>query len=216
MHHLNCTQQLMCFWNPCASPAPAAPQGNTHAKRSTPGDATAEGSEAFRVGSPPTSPGSPLTYTPQVPMEPIAHAHARHEHDSSAQRLGTEFVGAAGWPAQPKLVPVEITCEHSSRLGHCQRWCCECHAVGNPGARFTAFFWTLGLQYHQVAYIMLSWCSRIACNGSQFTALQLVFCVASAPWLPVAAATAASNALAHAHCHPCATLNAAAAAATTM
>jgi hypothetical protein len=87
------------------------PQGNTHAKRSIQGDEPAEGADSFRVGSPPVSPGSPLTYTPQVAMEPIAHAHARHEHDSSAQRLGTEFVGAAGWPAQPKLVPVEITCE---------------------------------------------------------------------------------------------------------
>lgn len=45
-------------------------------------------------------------------MEPIA----RHDHDSSAQRLGTEFVGAAGWPAQPKLVPVEITCKCSMSL----------------------------------------------------------------------------------------------------
>lgn len=81
-------------------------QGNTHAKRSIQGEeVAAEGSEPFRVGSPPVSPGSPLTYSPQVAMEPIAR------HDSSAQRLGTEFVGAAGWPAQPKLVPVEITCE---------------------------------------------------------------------------------------------------------
>jgi hypothetical protein len=71
----------------------------------------AEGS--FALGSPPLSPGSPLTYTPQVAMEPIAARHHHHhgEHDASAQRLGTEFVGAAGWPAQPKLVPVEITCE---------------------------------------------------------------------------------------------------------
>lgn len=89
-------------------------QGNTHAKRSIQVDEPAEGADSFRVGSPPVSPGSPLTYSPQVPMEPIAHARSRHDHDSSAQRLGTEFVGAAGWPAQPKLVPVEITCEYST------------------------------------------------------------------------------------------------------
>jgi hypothetical protein len=89
-------------------------QGNTHAKRSTQGDEPVEGTDSFRVGSPPLSPRSPLTYSPQVPMEPIAHAHVRHEHDSSAQRLGTEFVGAAGWPAQPKLVPVEISCKRAA------------------------------------------------------------------------------------------------------
>lgn len=63
-------------------------------------------------------------------MEPIAHARSRQEHESSAQRLGTEFVGAAGWPAQPKLVPVEITCEYGSR------WREEGFAGGTTAATF--------------------------------------------------------------------------------
>jgi len=109
-------------------------QGNTHAKRSTQGEEAAEGAaDAFRVGSPPVSPGSPLTYSPQVPMEPIA----RHDHDSSAQRLGTEFVGAAGWPAQPKLVPVEITCKCSMAVSvicfkECTRHALATASLGSP------------------------------------------------------------------------------------
>jgi hypothetical protein len=96
-------------------------QGNTHAKRSLQGDEAAAGAaEACHVGSPPVSPGSPLTYTPQVAMEPLAH-------ESSAARLGTEFVGAAGWPAQPKLVPVEITCERACWCGWL-RACAQCSA----------------------------------------------------------------------------------------
>lgn len=80
-------------------------QGNTHAKRSI-GSEESAAAEGFHVGSPPMSPGSPLTYTPQVQMEPI-----QKQDDSSGQRPATEFVGAAGWPAQPKLVPVVIACE---------------------------------------------------------------------------------------------------------
>jgi len=55
-------------------------------------------------GSPPMSPGSPLTYSPQVAMEPLSR-------DDGAGPRGPDFVGAAGWPAQPKLVPVVIVCE---------------------------------------------------------------------------------------------------------
>ncbi|WIA22722.1 hypothetical protein OEZ86_009682 [Tetradesmus obliquus] len=80
--------------------------GNTHAKRSI-GSEESAAAEGFHVGSPPMSPGSPLTYTPQVQMEPI-----QKQDDSSGQRPATEFVGAAGWPAQPKLVPVVIAWSH--------------------------------------------------------------------------------------------------------
>lgn len=83
-------------------------QGNTHAKRSIGGEDAVE-NEPFHMGSPPMSPGSPLTYSPQVAMEPI-----QKQDDSMGQRPATEFVGAAGWPAQPKLVPVVIACEYSS------------------------------------------------------------------------------------------------------
>lgn len=57
------------------------------------------------------SPGSPLTYTPQIPMEPLAKVD-----DTGGHRHATEFVGAAGWPAQPKLVPVVVTCEQQPAL----------------------------------------------------------------------------------------------------
>jgi 5'-AMP-activated protein kinase, regulatory beta subunit len=60
--------------------------------------------------SPPLSPGSPLTYSPQVAMEPIPK-HGADDGSVGAGRTATEFVGAAGWPAQPKLVPVVIACE---------------------------------------------------------------------------------------------------------
>lgn len=80
-------------------------QGNTHAKRSIGGEDVIEAETSY-VGSPPMSPGSPLTYSPQVAMEPIPK-----QDDSLGQRPATEFVGAAGWPAQPKLVPVVIACE---------------------------------------------------------------------------------------------------------
>eukprot|EP00775_Hariotina_reticulata_P005140 gene5140-5380_t len=40
-------------------------------------------------------------------MEPLS----KHD-DGTGQRLATEFVGAAGWPAQPKLVPVVIAWSH--------------------------------------------------------------------------------------------------------
>eukprot|EP00882_Tetradesmus_deserticola_P025847 GHRQ01028425.1.p1 GENE.GHRQ01028425.1~~GHRQ01028425.1.p1 ORF type:complete len:106 (+),score=14.39 GHRQ01028425.1:454-771(+) len=82
-------------------------QGNTQAKRSADNE-EGPAADSFRVGSPPMSPGSPLTYSPQVQMEPI-----QKQYDSSGQRPATEFVGAAGWPAQPKLVPVVIACECS-------------------------------------------------------------------------------------------------------
>eukprot|EP00882_Tetradesmus_deserticola_P019246 GHRQ01020704.1.p1 GENE.GHRQ01020704.1~~GHRQ01020704.1.p1 ORF type:complete len:234 (+),score=55.50 GHRQ01020704.1:279-980(+) len=80
--------------------------GNTQAKRSADNE-EGPAADSFRVGSPPMSPGSPLTYSPQVQMEPI-----QKQYDSSGQRPATEFVGAAGWPAQPKLVPVVIAWSH--------------------------------------------------------------------------------------------------------
>jgi len=80
-------------------------QGNTNAKKSIAGE---EGSvdDGLHIASPPMSPSSPLTYSPQVAMEPLAKA------DDVLGRAATEFVGAAGWPAQPKLVPVVIVCEY--------------------------------------------------------------------------------------------------------
>lgn len=88
-------------------PAPAGgPQGNTSTKRGAPGDGSAAGEDAFASTSPPCSPGSPLTYSPQIPMEPIPKVdQAPLGRDHAA-----EFHGLAGWPAQPKLVPTVIVC----------------------------------------------------------------------------------------------------------
>jgi 5'-AMP-activated protein kinase, regulatory beta subunit len=65
----------------------------------------------MRTGSPPI-PGSPLTYSPQLPMTP---------QDTAASGGNTEYSGVAGWPAQPKLLPTVIICE--ARAFQCiQSW----------------------------------------------------------------------------------------------
>ncbi len=76
-----------------------------HGKRSLVAEDAAAEDGSFQPASPPMSPGSPLTYSPQVAMEPLA------KPEEVLGRPATEFVGAAGWPAQPKLVPVVIVCE---------------------------------------------------------------------------------------------------------
>lgn len=99
-------QGLICFTYWHVSTVPALSQGNAHAKRSLVSEEPIA-DDTFHVGSPPMSPGSPLTYSLQVAMEPLAKAD-----DLAGGRPATEFVGAAGWPAQPKLVPVVIVCEY--------------------------------------------------------------------------------------------------------
>ena len=44
-------------------------------------------------------------------MEPIAKAE-----DLQARATAAEFHGVAGWPAQPKLMPVVIVCKSGSSL----------------------------------------------------------------------------------------------------
>jgi 5'-AMP-activated protein kinase regulatory beta subunit len=62
--------------------------------------------------SPPFSPmpGSPLTYSPQMVMEPIAKPE---------DIRGPDFHGISAWPAGPKLVPVVILCKFSFFYHHC-------------------------------------------------------------------------------------------------
>lgn len=79
------------------------PQGNTQGKRSR---LNALPDDHMPASSPPTSPGSPLTYSPQVAMEPIPQQGGPLGRDHAA-----EFHGVSGWPAQPKLVPTVIVCE---------------------------------------------------------------------------------------------------------
>ncbi len=89
------------------------PQGNTHGKRNSTGYSEGDNSVysddgLYRPASPPTSPGSPLTYSPQVAMEPFS----KDEFPSAAARTThpAEFHGPSGWPAQPKLVPTVFSC----------------------------------------------------------------------------------------------------------
>ncbi|PSC67363.1 SNF1-related kinase regulatory subunit beta-2 isoform B [Micractinium conductrix] len=81
--------------------------GQTQGKsrRTTHGSDYDEG-HGYGRGSPPV-PGSPLIYSPQVPMEPIPRGE---EHGRGGSVYGqSEF---AGWGAQPKLVPTVIVWAH--------------------------------------------------------------------------------------------------------
>ncbi|GLC36564.1 hypothetical protein PLESTB_000162400 [Pleodorina starrii] len=78
--------------------------GNTTSHKHEP---TGSEHDHYRHASPPISPGSPLTYSPQIPMEPISRAE-----DVTTNRGAPEFHGLAGWPALPKVVPVVIVWSH--------------------------------------------------------------------------------------------------------
>ncbi len=91
-HHSPCRRVVIPAW----------PQGNAHAKRSTTDQLAPQG-DSMRTGSPPM-PGSPLTYSPQLPMTPQQSAAGVGPHNG-------EYSGVAGWPAQPKLLPTVIICE---------------------------------------------------------------------------------------------------------
>lgn len=80
-------------------------QGQTHGK---PGRSAAEGdgypSPEGGVTSP-FAPGSPLVYSPQMPMEPFAGR-------MDSYRAGVSHAEFAGWSAQPKVVPTILTWSH--------------------------------------------------------------------------------------------------------
>ena len=80
-------------------------QGNSQTKRAQ--QAEHISNDNYGDVSLPFSPGSPLTYVPQMPMEP---ALSRSEDASRASP--SEFKSeVAGWPTQPRLVPTKILCE---------------------------------------------------------------------------------------------------------
>eukprot|EP00955_Chlamydomonas_euryale_P100042 365255-Chlamydomonas_euryale.AAC.21 len=99
--------------------AHAPRQGNT---KSNPSDHHGEGGAYARPStSPPFSPGSPLTYSPQIAMqrhfqEPISKS------DDRGRPGGAEFNGVAGWPAT--VVPVVIVCEFSAHACHAEMHAC--------------------------------------------------------------------------------------------
>ena len=80
-------------------------QGNTQGRRASQ-DVPVARNEG--MGSP-ASPGSPLTYHPQMQMEPLMPPSLSDTFALSGRQTPHEF-HLAGWPAQPKLVPTVITC----------------------------------------------------------------------------------------------------------
>lgn len=85
-------------------------QGQAHAKgRGHRGEPQGEGSlgpqSSPRHSPSPTVPGSPITYSPQLPMEPLSRAEGSVYGQS-------EF---AGWAAQPKLVPTVFVWSHGGQ-----------------------------------------------------------------------------------------------------
>lgn len=88
--------------------------GNVHRKHSA-GQSEEHSDDSGhyqRPVSPPASPGSPLTYSPQVAMEPIAHDEFPTTAGASKGGMAAEFHGLSGYPAQPKLVPTVIVWTH--------------------------------------------------------------------------------------------------------
>jgi 5'-AMP-activated protein kinase regulatory beta subunit len=76
-------------------------------------------------------PGSPVTYSPQLPMEPLRHDGAGSVYGPS------EF---AGWGAQPKLVPTVIVYSHGGNSvqleGSFDNWT-QRHMMQRSGKDFT-------------------------------------------------------------------------------
>lgn len=81
-------------------------QGNTHSNKGGAPDHDDGVPGVYPSSSPPLSPGSPLTYSPQVPMAPLAKPD-----EPARMRTEPEFHGLAGCYATPKLMPVVIVCE---------------------------------------------------------------------------------------------------------
>ena len=86
-------------------------QGNSQSRRSQ--QAEHATNDSYGDVSPPFSPGSPLTYVPQMPMEP---ALSRSEDTSMHRGSYSEFRSdVAGWPTQPRLIPTKLLCKHMLR-----------------------------------------------------------------------------------------------------
>lgn len=124
------------------------PKGQAHIKervgRGGPEDMDEAGGTAAVAGyagtrgsaSPPMSPGSPLTYSPQVPMEPIP------TRGEEAGRGGSVYGQSefAGWAAQPKLVPTVFVWAHGGSHvdleGSFDNWT-QRHTMQRSGKDFT-------------------------------------------------------------------------------
>lgn len=115
--------------------------GNTAGKRASAGysEDASDDSTHYRPASPPASPGSPLTYSPQVAMEPIAHDEFPTTAGAKAG-VPAEFHGLSGYPAQPKLVPTVIVWTHGGSHveveGSFDNWS-QRHTMQQSGKDFT-------------------------------------------------------------------------------
>ncbi len=81
-------------------------QGQTHGRHRRTTTDYADESMQVPVSGSPLSPGSPLTYSPQIAMEPLSKG-------DEFQRGGSVYGQSefAGWAAQPKLVPTVLVCK---------------------------------------------------------------------------------------------------------
>lgn len=107
-------------------------QGQTHGKgRARQGEVEEHPPAYPQMGSP-AVPGSPVTYTPQLAMEPFS------KHESGGAVYGhSEF---AGWAAQPKLVPTVCVWAHGGSHveleGSFDNWT-QRHMMQRSGKDFT-------------------------------------------------------------------------------
>ena len=95
-----------------------AVQGNTHAKGWHHNDAVPHDDAFQNSESPADPPGSPLTYSPQLLMQPHDAAGGSPYGSRGAGSAVSDCHAVAGWPAQPKLVPTVIVCESPLLLRH--------------------------------------------------------------------------------------------------
>ena len=109
------------------------PQGQAHGKAR--GQRGAEAADAQQYSHPQSNasgsiPGSPVTYSPQLPMEPL-------KHDLGSVYGHSEF---AGWAVQPKLVPTVIVYSHGGNSvqleGSFDNWT-QRHVMQKSGKDFT-------------------------------------------------------------------------------
>ncbi|DBB09495.1 TPA: hypothetical protein ACH3X3_008055 [Trebouxia sp. C0006] len=110
--------------------------GNSQTKRAQPAEEPSNSS--YAAASPPFSPGSPLTYVPQMPMEP---ALSRPEEVSGHRGTHAEFHSdVAGWPSQPRLVPTKILWTNGGNSveveGSFDNWTTR-HSLQRSGKDFT-------------------------------------------------------------------------------
>ncbi|GAB4817836.1 hypothetical protein N2152v2_004882 [Parachlorella kessleri] len=109
--------------------------GQTHGRHRRTTTDYADESMQVPVSGSPLSPGSPLTYSPQIAMEPLSKG-------DEFQRGGSVYGQSefAGWAAQPKLVPTVLVWAHGGQTvqleGSFDNWT-QRHTMQQSGKDFT-------------------------------------------------------------------------------